>query len=91
MRTGYFLLPKRFTGNLPLDYRMEEREVDKRTRFYKNFAKWEVSIYVAVTAAERFGMRVFWENGKPTRILAPDGKTAKAYFDYMKNYFGTHE
>ena len=93
MRDAFYLIPTWSTSKngkpiTPLDYRAETRKVDKRTRFYKNFSKWETSAFVAVSAAERMGLRVFREDGKLTRILAPDAKTARAYFEYMKKFFG---
>jgi hypothetical protein len=94
MRAGFFLIPtwsmaRNGRPTIPLDYRAEIRDVDKRTRFLKNYGKWETSAFVAVSAAERLGLRVFREDGRVTRILAPDAKTARAYFAYMKNHFGT--
>lgn len=90
MREALFMIPTTYIckGSIPIDYRVEERKVDKRTRFFKNYSKWEISAFVAVSAAERMGLRVFRENGKLTRILAPDAKTARAYFEYMKKFLG---
>ena len=75
-------------GKTPIDYRVEERKVDKRTRFFRNYGKWETSAFIAVSATERMGLRVFREDGKLSRILAPDAKTARAFFEYMKKFFG---
>lgn len=90
MREAFYLIPTQLicNGKVPMDYRAEERKVDKRTRFTKNFGKWETSAFIAVSVAERMGLRVFRENGKLARILAPDAKTARAYFEAMKKFFG---
>lgn len=92
MRTALFIIPTSYIckGSIPIDYRVEERNVDKRTRFFRNYAKWETSAFIAVSAAERIGLRVFRNNGKLTRILAPNAKTARAYFEYMQKFFGTN-
>lgn len=88
MITGFFLIPSTYicNGNVPIDYRVERRDIDRRTRFYRNNIKWEVSAYIAVCAAERMGLRVFREDGAVTRILAPDAKTARAFFEYMQKH-----
>ena len=86
MKTGFFLIPTSYTNKkLPLDYRFTEHNLDKRTRFCRHNKRWEVSAYIAVSAAERFGLRVFREDGGPvTRILAPDSKTARAFYTYLQ-------
>lgn len=88
MIEGFFLIPTSFwcKGRLPVDYRVERKPIDKRTRFYRNFIKYETSAYIAVSAAERFGLRVFREDGAVTRILAPNGKAAREFFEYMQKY-----
>ena len=92
MITGFFLIPtysmaRNGKPTIPLDYRAELRDIDRRTRFFKNYGKWETSAYIAVSAAERLGLRVFRNDGIVTRILAPDAKTARAFFEYMKRFF----
>lgn len=91
MITGFFLIPtysmaKNNKPTTPLDYRVERKNIDRRTRFYRNYIKYEVSAFIAVSAAERFGLRVFREGGAVTRILAPDAKTARAYYEYMQKF-----
>lgn len=77
-------------GRVPIDYRIERRDIDRRTRFFRNHSKWETSAYIAVCEAERLGLRVFREDGALTRILAPDAKSARAFFERMKTFgFGT--
>lgn len=97
MITGFFLIPSRFMSKngkptIPLDYRVERRNIDKRTRFYRNFIKYETSAYIAVSEAERLGLRVFREDGAVTRILAPDSKSARAFFEQMQKFdFGKEQ
>ena len=88
MITGFFLIPTRLIsgGKLPIDYRVERKNIDRRTRFYRNYIKYEVSAYIAVSVAERFGLRVFREDGAVTRILAPDAKTARTFYEYMQKF-----
>lgn len=93
MITGFFLIPtysmiKNNKPSTPLDYRVERKKIDRRTRFYRNYIKYEVSAFIedAVSAAERFGLRVFREEGAVTRILAPDAKTARAFYEYMQKF-----
>lgn len=88
MTEGFFLIPTTYisNGRVPIDYRAERRYIDRRTRFYRNYIKWEVSAYISVSAAERYGLRVFRENGAVTRILAPDAKSAREFFEYMKKF-----
>ena len=88
MIEGFFLIPTYYIskGKLPIDYHAERKPIDKRTRFYRNQNKWEVSAYIAVNAAERFGLRVFREDGAVSRILAPDAKSARAFFEYMQKF-----
>ena len=85
-KEGFFLIPTRFwcKGLLPIDYRVECKKIDRRTRFYRNFGKWQINPTIAVTEAERFGLRVFREEGRVTRILATDGKSARAYFEHLQ-------
>lgn len=84
--TRLFVIPMSYTSNgrIPLDYRVEDKPIDRRTRYYRNFGKWLINATIAVTTAERFGMRVFRGENGVTRILAPDGKTARAYFEHLQ-------
>lgn len=86
MITGFFLIPTKYTGDrkLPLDYKVERKPMDKRTRFFRINAKYNTSAYIAVSAAERLGAKVFREDGAVTRILPPDGKTARDFYNYMQ-------
>ena len=85
-KEGFFLIPQSYTsnGHLPMDYRVKCKKIDRRTRFYRNFGKNQINPTIAVTTAERFGMRVFRGENGVTRILAPDGETARAYFEHMQ-------
>lgn len=84
MRTAIFMMPTwGMTNGVPLDYKFEERNCDRRTAFYRAFANREISVYNAVRIAEELGMQVFRKDGKLTRILAPNGKTAEAFYKRM--------
>jgi hypothetical protein len=92
MIEGLFLIPmyamtRKGKVTIPLDYSAVRKKIDRRTRFYRFNAKWKVSAFIAVNAAERFGLRVFREDGVLTRILAPDAKSARAFFEYMQKNF----
>ena len=82
------MIPQRYIckGKVPIDYLVERRDIDRRTRFFRYNSKWETSAYIAVSAAERMGLRVFRDDGALTRILAPDAKTARAFFEHMKHF-----
>jgi hypothetical protein len=85
-REAFYLIPTTFIckGEIPIDYRTETRKVDGRTRFTKTFAKYETVESVAVSVAEATGVRVFRDNGRAVRFLAPDAKTARAFYNAMK-------
>lgn len=84
-RTAFFLIPTTYAsdGKLPLDYQFVEQEVDRRTRFWKVNKTRETSAELVVSVAERYGLRVFWDDGRLCRILAPNGKAAKAFCGRM--------
>lgn len=85
-RTAFFLIPTTYSrdGKLPMDYQFVEREVDRRTRFWKVNKNREASSFCTVVEAERHGLRIFRdEDGALCRILAQDGKAAKSFYDRM--------
>ena len=87
-KTSYFLIPSSYSGNgdLPIDYRLIEHEIDRRTRFWKFNKNRTISPNVVVHEAERFGMRIFKDDsGAPVRFLAPNGKIAKKFCDKIKS------
>ena len=87
MIDGFFLIPQRLTSNgLPLDYRVERKPLDKRTRFYRNNNKWEISAWIAVNTANRLGLKIYDEEGAVSRILAPDAKTARAFYEHLQRF-----
>lgn len=91
MKTGFFLVPTTFTGKilLPLDYRVEQRAIDRRTRFFKFHKKYLISSELAKSTAEKYGMRIFEIDGEMTRVLAPNGLTAyKFYAELQRCGFG---
>lgn len=90
MITGFFLIPTSSWGSkpkraLPCDYRVVIRGIDRRTRFYKHYGQYQTTAPIVVSAAERFGLRVFYTDGMVSRILAPDGPSARAFFTYMQS------
>lgn len=88
-RTAFFLIPTVYTssGKLPMDYRLTERKIDRRTRFWKINKTRETTASVAAATAEMTGMQIFrGESGKVCRILAPTGKAALAFRCTMESF-----
>lgn len=66
------------------DYAVEQKKVDMRTRFCKRFKESICDLEKIVATAEDCGMRLFWNDGVPVRVLAPDAKTARAFLNEIK-------
>lgn len=78
------------SGFLWLDYRAEQKKVDMRTRFCKRFRDRICDADKLVKVAESCGMRVFWKDGVPIRVLAPDTEAARAFQREIESW-GWHE
>lgn len=82
MNSATYVIPTTLTrGKLPMEYRMETRRIDRRTRFERFNHAYKLSdlhaFYGLVGDCEMII--------KADRIIAPDGKTAHVFWKQMQS------
>lgn len=76
-----YLLPTVWAGKVPMEYRIVERKKDMRTRFCKEYRKYEVSRFHLEQLLIYYGDIEL----KGDRVIMANGETASKVFHWFFN------